>query len=97
MKERYSGFARDCPCKQGFSRAGCPGENHALGNPRADIQKFFRTAEKVYDFFQFFFSSLKPGYIFEGHPIVLVGRVSDARLGLAERKRLHARASDLAG
>ena len=39
------------------------GQDHPFRNPRADVQKLFRTFQKIHNFFQFFFRFFASGHI----------------------------------
>ena len=64
-EKRHIGFSRDGAREQGFSGAGRPDEQHALGNAPADFGKAFRLAQEIDDFGNFFFCFVATGDVLE--------------------------------
>ena len=97
MKKRHAGFARHGARQERLAGSRRAHEKHPFGNPRADIQEFFRIFQEIHYLFQFFFGFFHSGHVFEGNSLVFVIWVNDSGFGLAERKSLHARSLNLPG
>src|SRR5262245_6856684 len=72
-KKWDSGFASDCPRKQGFSSAWSSDEQDALWDAPAQTGEFLGVFEECNDLFQFLLRLFNPSYIIKRHSMLILG------------------------
>ena len=92
-EERHARLSRDGFREQGFTRSRRAYQEHAAGNPRAEVGELFGSLQKFHDFLQFFFFFFRAGDVretdFEVALYVRLGLADTHDLTAAARRRTH--------
>ena len=78
----HARLSRDSPGKQGLACAGRPHQQKAVGNPCADLGKFFGIFQEIHDFLKLFLFFVRTRNVVKGH--FLVSGNAQNRPGFAE-------------
>ena len=92
-EKRYAGFTRDGARQQRLARARRPDQQHALGNPPAQLLEFLRLPQELDDLLQFFLGLFHARHVLE-RDLLLLRRVQP-RATLPETQGLVAAALHL--
>src|SRR3989344_1631557 len=84
MKERHIGFAGDRAGQERLAAARRTEKQRAFGDARADVKKFLRVAQKLYNLFEFFFGFMNARNVIERH-LFLACAIREFGLRLTER------------
>ena len=92
-EERHVGLAGDRAGEQGLAGAGRADQQHALGDPAADLLELLRVLEELDDLLELLLGLVDAGDVVEGDAAVLLGQKARARLAEAHRLAAAATAS----